>query len=78
MADLFHASSFVTRIARRRKSSKTRRRFRPAVENDYADLIRSLIETYRLADEPFTIEPTPEALEAMNAHYNAIVKRRRG
>ena len=47
------------------------------VENEYANLIRSLIETYRLADEPFTIEPTPEALEAMNAHYNAIVKRRR-
>ena len=50
----------------------------PAIEKAYADLIRSLIETYRLADEPFTIEPTPEALEAMNAHYNAIVKRRRG
>jgi hypothetical protein len=47
------------------------------VENDYANLIRRLIETYRLADEPFTIEPAPEALEAMNAHYNAIVKRRR-
>jgi hypothetical protein len=40
-------------------------------------LIRNLIEVYRLAEEPFTIEPTPEALEAMNAHYNAIVKRRR-
>jgi hypothetical protein len=48
-----------------------------SVEMAYVDLIRSLIETYRLADEPFTIEPTSEALEAMNAHYNAIVKRRR-
>jgi hypothetical protein len=48
-----------------------------SVEKNYADLIRSLIETYRLADVPFTIEPTPEALEAMNAHYNTIVKRRR-
>jgi hypothetical protein len=48
-----------------------------SVENDYTNLIRTLIETYRLADEPFTIEPTPEALEAMNAHYNGIVKRRR-
>ena len=47
-----------------------------SVENAYADLIRSLIETYRLADEPSTIEPTSEALEAMNAHYNKIVKRR--
>jgi hypothetical protein len=48
------------------------------VEKNYTDLIRSLIETYRLADAPFTIEPTGEALEAMNAHHNAIVKRRRG
>jgi Protein of unknown function (DUF3987) len=48
-----------------------------SVENDYTDLIRSLIQTYRLAGQPFTIEPTPEALDAMNAHHNAIVKRRR-
>jgi hypothetical protein len=48
-----------------------------SVEKGYADLIRSLLESYRLADEPFTIEPKSEALEAMNAHYNAIVKRRR-
>jgi len=47
-----------------------------STENAYADLIRSLIETYRLTDEPFTIEPTSEALEAMNGHYNEIVKRR--
>jgi hypothetical protein len=48
----------------------------PSVEKAYADLIRSLIETYRLADEPFTIEPTSEALEVLNAHYNATVRRR--
>jgi hypothetical protein len=48
-----------------------------SVQNEYANLIRSLIETYRLADEPFTIDPTAEALDAMNAHHNAIVKRRR-
>src|SRR5207245_8728722 len=47
------------------------------LENNYADLIRGLIETYRLADKPFTIEPTSEAMEAMTAHHNAIVKRRR-
>jgi Protein of unknown function (DUF3987) len=47
------------------------------VENNYADLVRGLIETYRLADKPFAIEPTSEALEAMNAHHNAIVRRRR-
>jgi hypothetical protein len=48
-----------------------------SVEKAYADLIRSLIETYRLADQPFTIEPTIEALETLNTHHNAIVKRRR-
>jgi len=48
-----------------------------SVQNEYADLIRNLIETYRLADEPFTIEPTSEAMEAMIAHHNGIVKRRR-
>ena len=48
-----------------------------SVEKDYAALVRSLLETYRLANEPFTIDPTSEALEAMNAHHNAIVKRRR-
>jgi len=47
-----------------------------STENAYVDLIRSLIETYRLTDEPFTIEPTSEALEVMNGHYNEIVKRR--
>lgn len=48
-----------------------------SVEDSYRNLIRRLIETYRLADESFTIEPTSEALEAMNAHHNRIVKRRR-
>jgi Protein of unknown function (DUF3987)/CHC2 zinc finger/Toprim-like len=47
------------------------------VEKTYKDLIRSLLEAYRLANEPFTIEPTSDALDAMNAHHNAIVKRRR-
>ena len=48
-----------------------------SVEKDHADLIRCMVETYRFTDEPFLIEPTSEALEAMNAHHNAIVKRRR-
>jgi hypothetical protein len=50
----------------------------PTVENAYRDLVRDLIETYRFNDIPFTIEPTAEALQAMNAHHNAIVERRRG
>jgi len=32
------------------------------IEKAYTDLIRSLIEAYRLADEPFTIEPTFRSL----------------
>jgi hypothetical protein len=48
-----------------------------SVENEYANLVRGLIDTYRLADEPFTVEPTTEALDALNAHHNEIVKRRR-
>jgi Protein of unknown function (DUF3987) len=49
-----------------------------SIATTYADLIRSLLTTYRLASEPQTIYPTPEALRAMNAHHNAIVVRRRG
>src|SRR4029450_4270341 len=37
-----------------------------------------LLETYRLAPERFTIKPPLEALEALNDHHDAIVKRRRG
>src|SRR4030095_3670176 len=46
------------------------------VEKTYKDLIGSLLETYRLPNKTVTIDPTSEALEAMNAHHNAIVKRR--
>ena len=49
-----------------------------SVEKAYAGLIFCLLDTYRLAHERFTIEPTPEALRALNDHHDAIVKRRRG
>jgi Protein of unknown function (DUF3987) len=49
-----------------------------SVEKAYAGLIYSLLDTYRLAHEPFTIVPTSEALEALYYHHDAIVKRRRG
>jgi uncharacterized protein DUF3987/CHC2-type zinc finger protein len=49
-----------------------------SVEKAYAGLIFGLLETYRLAKERFTIVPTSEALEALNDHHDAIVKRRRG
>jgi hypothetical protein len=49
-----------------------------SVEKAYAGLIYSLLSTYRLSHERFTIVPTSEALEALNDHHDAIVKRRRG
>ncbi len=49
-----------------------------SVSTAYAELIRTLLETYRLASEPLTIHATTEAMQAMNTHHNAIVKRRRG
>ena len=49
-----------------------------SVEKAYAGLIFGLLETYRLAMERFTIVPTSEALEALNDHHDAIVKKRRG
>ena len=49
-----------------------------SVEKAYAGLIFCLLDTYRLAHERFTIEPTSEASRALNDHHDAIVKRRRG
>jgi hypothetical protein len=49
-----------------------------SVEKAYAGLIFDLLETCRLAKERFTIAPTSQALEALNDHHDAIVKRRRG
>lgn len=44
--------------------------------NDWADLVNSLIENFRMASEPFTIEPAPDARRMMDAHHNQIVERR--
>ena len=44
--------------------------------NAWAALVGSLIETFRMAGEPFTIEPAPDARRMMDAHHNAIVERR--
>ena len=41
----------------------------------YRALIRELLSTFRLAAEPVTVKPSPEALRALNDHYNAIVAR---
>jgi hypothetical protein len=48
----------------------------PATANAWANLIQSLIATFRLGGEPVVLEPTPEALKAMNANFNGIVQRR--
>ena len=37
-----------------------------ATANAWAMLVGKLIQTFRMACEPFTIEPTPEARQMMN------------
>ena len=46
--------------------------------NAWALLVGKLIKTYRMAGEPFTIEPAPEARQKMIIHHNQIVERRKG
>lgn len=43
----------------------------------YRSMIHSLLKTYRLANEAFTIRPTPSAKRALDEHFNAIVTRRK-
>jgi hypothetical protein len=47
------------------------------VSEAYRRTIRDLLKAYRLADEPRTIQPSPDALALLNGHFNAIVARRR-
>ena len=44
--------------------------------NAWAMLVSKLIQTYRIACEPCTIQPTPEARQMMDFHHNQIVERR--
>ena len=46
--------------------------------NAWAALVGKLIETFRMAGEPVTIEPAPEARQMMKEHHNRIVERRLG
>jgi hypothetical protein len=46
--------------------------------NAWAMLVGKLIQTFRMADAPTTIEPTPEARQMMKEHHNRIVERRNG
>ncbi|MCW5552651.1 MAG: DUF3987 domain-containing protein [Verrucomicrobiae bacterium] len=47
-----------------------------ATASAWAMLVGNLINTFRMADEPETIEPTEEARQEMKVHHNGIVKRR--
>ena len=49
-----------------------------ATANDWAMLVGKLIHTFRMASEPFTLEPTPEARQMMKEHHNQIVEQRLG
>ncbi len=49
-----------------------------ATVNDWAMVLGKLIQTFRMARETFTIEPTPEARRMMKEHHNQIVERRNG
>jgi hypothetical protein len=49
-----------------------------AVYGAYRQTIRSLLNTYRLADEVRTVEVSPDASAVMIAHHNEIVERRKG
>ncbi len=42
----------------------------------WALLVNKLIEAFRLAGEPITIKPTPEALKVLEDHHDSIVGRR--
>lgn len=46
--------------------------------NAWTMLVGKLIQTFRMAVAPTTIEPTPEARQMMDAHHNHIVARRLG
>ena len=48
------------------------------VAQAWGRIVRALIDSFRLAAQPVTIEPTPEARQAMKEHFNGIVGRRLG
>jgi hypothetical protein len=43
----------------------------------WGQLVKKLLKTFRLSGEPITIQPTAEALQALNGHWNSIVERRK-
>ena len=50
----------------------------PETSTAYRGAVRCLLETYRLATEARTIQPSPEARRALDDYFNRIVGRRLG
>ena len=48
------------------------------ISRAWDELIRGLLQTYRLAPETYTVEPDPKAMRLLNDHHNCIVDKRRG
>ena len=46
-----------------------------ATKDAWANLVRSLIKTFRFAAAPVTIQPAPEVLQLMDAHCDCIIER---
>jgi len=49
----------------------------PATARAWEKLVLDSLQTFRLAAEAFTVKPDPDAKEALKAHHNRIVGRRR-
>jgi hypothetical protein len=49
-----------------------------AIADVWGQLVRQLIQAFRIASESVTIEPSPEAWQEMKGHFNRIVERRLG
>jgi len=50
----------------------------PQVAQAWEQLLRDLLQTFRFASQPLTIEPTPEAKQALDTYWNKFVERWRG
>jgi hypothetical protein len=49
----------------------------PRTTEAWEHLIRNLLKSFRFATQPATVNPTSEAQQALNLHFNGIVQRRR-
>jgi replicative DNA helicase len=50
----------------------------PQVAQAWEQRVRELLQTFRLANQPLTIEPTPEAKQALDIYWNKFIERWRG